>query len=424
MGVRVYLTGRIAVETPTGLADEADFPGRQGRLAFSYLALRAQRPVARDALADAVWLSAPPPAWDSALKSVISKLRTMLDAIGLSRAITSVSGCYQLRLPVDTWIDLEACTRAVDVAEAAMRRGEIERTWSEATVATAIARRPFLPGEDAPWVEDVRVATRAAHVRALDALAEVWLARGNAPLAISAAAEAVGLEPFRETGYRLLMQAHALAGNRAEAIRTYERCARVLQDELGVDPDPQTTALRDGLHAQSRSKLPHTIIIVVTDIVESTRLAASLGDRRWHEVLSNHDEITRNCVKSANGQAIKHLGDGFLLTFPTTSAAIEAVTAVQRQLAVQRAVEAPLALRAGVHAGEPVERDDDLFGLQVNIAARISALAQPGEILVSSVIHDLSPPGQITFSGFKTVDLRGVPDQVTICTAELTTRPA
>ena len=139
MQVRVYLTGRMAVETSAGIADEAQFPGRQGRLAFAFLGLSAQRPVARDALADAIWGPELPAAWESALKSIMSKLRSLLKTVGLSDAVASVSGCYQLRLPVESWIDLEAAVRAVDVAEGAIRRNVIDEAWSEATVATAIA---------------------------------------------------------------------------------------------------------------------------------------------------------------------------------------------------------------------------------------------------------------------------------------------
>ena len=276
MQVRVYLTGRMAVETPAGIADEAQFPGRQGRLAFAFLGLSAQRPVARDALADAIWGLEQPAAWETALKSIMSKLRSLLKTVELSDAIGSVSGCYQLRLPVESWIDLEACVRAVDVAEGAIRRHVIDEAWSEATVATAIARRPLLPGEDAPWIDDVRRRLTATHVRALEVLAQVWLQRRNAPLAMAASAEAVGLEPFRESGYRLLMEAHALAGNRAEAIRTYDRCARVLADEVGVEPDPETTALRDRFKAgTTRPRSAQTVIIAVTDIVGSTATPVS-----------------------------------------------------------------------------------------------------------------------------------------------------
>jgi DNA-binding SARP family transcriptional activator len=404
----------MAIETAAGVVDESAIPGRQGRLALTYLALSGQRPVSRDALADAIWGDSLPSSWESALKSLISKIRTVLTDAGLSAdSITAVSGCYQLRLPVDAWVDLETCARCVDVAEAAARRAEVDVAWSEATVATAIARRPFLPGEDAPWIDDVRNNLRTAHVRALEVLAQVWLARGNAALAIGAAEGAVQIEPFRESSYRLLMRAQALAGNRGEAIRTYDRCAGALQSELGVSPDPETTALRDSMKTTAATAHAQTLTIAVTDIVGSTELAAKLGDERWSELLAKHDAVVRTAVESAHGQVVKHLGDGFLLTFTSTGAALEALTALRETLLVEH----DIAVRIGVHVGEPVEQRHDLFGLQVNISARINALADKGEILVSSVVKELAPPGRYDFIDPRAAELKGVPGQTTVYTA-------
>ncbi len=247
--LRLYLTGRMAIETDAGVVGEHALPGRQGRLALAYLAIDAQRPVTRDALAQALWDQTLPPAWDSALKALLSRLRTVLVRAGFDagRAITSVSGCYQLHLPHDAWIDAEACARAIDAAEAALRHGEPTRAWSEATVAAAIARRPVLAGEDLPWVDDLRTSLGAARVRALECLTEVWLASGNPALAISLATESIALDPFREPPYRLLMRAHFLAGDRAQALRTYDRYAHLLATELDAPPHPETTALRDHL---------------------------------------------------------------------------------------------------------------------------------------------------------------------------------
>lgn len=247
--LRLYLTGHLAIEAPAGILDEQALPGRQGRLALAYLALDAQRPVARDSLADAIWADEVPPSWDVALTALVSRLRTVLVRAGFdpARAITAVSGCYQLHLPDPCWMDLEACPVAVDAAESALRRGDGAMAWSEATVASAIARRPFLAGEDRPWIDEVRAKLRGWRVRALDCLTEVWLDRGHAALAISLASESVGLEPYHEHAYRNLMRAHFLAGDRAEAIRTYERCATLLDGELGVQPHPETVRLRDFL---------------------------------------------------------------------------------------------------------------------------------------------------------------------------------
>jgi class 3 adenylate cyclase len=416
MAARVYLTGRMAVETGAGIADEARFPGRQGRLAFAFLALSAQRPAARESVAVAVWGENVPPSWDAALKSIMSKLRSLLKGVDLPDPVAAVSGCYQLRLPVDAWIDLEACARAVDVAEAAIRKGHVDDAWSEATVATAIARRPFLPGEDAPWIDDVRVRLAARHVRALDTLAEVWLQRKNASLAIAVAAEAVGLEPFRESGYRQLMRAHVLAGNRAEALRTYDRCARTLGAELAVEPDGETTALRDSLLQPRPRTGRQTRVLAVTDIVGSTELTAALGDDKWHRILREHDSIVRECVEAADGEVVKHLGDGFLLTFPSATAAIDAASDIKARLSAGERASS-LAIRVGVHAGEPIEDADDVFGLQVNVAARISAIADANEILVSSVVRALCAPGRCRFVEPRTVRLKGVPGEMVVYVA-------
>ena len=278
-------------------------------------------------LADTLWPDSLPTSWDSALKSLVSKLRSLLVEAGVDdEPIVGAAGCYQLRLPVDAWVDLEACATAVDYAEGALRRGDLDLACSNGTFATTIARRPFLAGEDAPWIDTVRSDLRSWHVRALDVLAQAWIGRGNATLAVALAADAVALEPFREPGYRVLMRAQALAGNRAEALRTYDRCAQLFADELGVEPDPETIALRDTLRQPRRSLRPsQTMTIAVTDIVGSTDLAARLGDREWSAVLGKHDQAVRQCVETANGQVIKHLGDGFLLTFGSAGAALEAL---------------------------------------------------------------------------------------------------
>src|SRR5262249_58918228 len=106
---------------------------------------------------------------------------------------------------------------------------------------------PFLPGEDGPWVEQKRRERADVRSRALDVLAEASLRSGDAAEAVKWAEQAIALEPFRETGYRRLMEAHVAAGNRAEALRAYERCRRLLADELGAYPSPETESIYRGL---------------------------------------------------------------------------------------------------------------------------------------------------------------------------------
>ncbi len=154
--------------------------------------------------------------------------------------LTSAVGCYELRLPHGAWVDLEAAADSIHEAEAALKAGHPARAYGPSAVAHHIARRPFLPGEEGAWVEYRREKLRSILVRALECRAEVYLWNNEPSLAVEAARDAVMLEPFRETAYQLLMRAHAAAGNTAEALWVYERCRKLISEELGVDPSRQT----------------------------------------------------------------------------------------------------------------------------------------------------------------------------------------
>jgi YVTN family beta-propeller protein len=244
MSVRVSLTGRVSIEARGVVIDEQRFPGRQGRLVFAYLLAQA-RPVPRAELADALWGDAPPATWEKALSVLVSKLRTLLNDCELdgSQSLTSAFGCYQLTLPSGTWIDVVAADEAVSSAELALAGGDANQARTDAATAESLARRTFLPGEDARWAEEKRVELRETLVRALDCLAESHRTAGDPRAAVRAAEELVELEPYRERGYRLLMEAQSAAGNDAEALRTYERCRRLLADELGAYPSAETEAI-------------------------------------------------------------------------------------------------------------------------------------------------------------------------------------
>jgi SARP family transcriptional regulator, regulator of embCAB operon len=239
--LRVYLTGPVCAERGPVVVQEGQFPGRQSRLLFAYLLCQQAREASKEDLAEVLWADAAPAAWDAGLKSLVSKLRRCLGPLNLS--ITTQFGRYRLPVPTGAWIDLEAARNAVDEAEGALRRGDIRSAWGPANVALTIAGRPFLPGEEGGWANEKRRELQDCLVRALDCYTTVCLEGGEASLAAQTAGRSVALEPFRETGYQLLMQAHAAAGNRAEALRVYQQCRQLLSDELGVDPSTETEAL-------------------------------------------------------------------------------------------------------------------------------------------------------------------------------------
>ena len=144
--------------------------------------------------------------------------------------------------------------------------------------------------------------------------------------------------------------------------------------------------------------------VVVTDIVDSTGHANALGDRAWRQLLQRHDDATRRELARFRGREIKQLGDGFLATFDGPARAVRCGAAIRDALAAHG-----IALRTGVHTGECELRGDDVSGIAVHIASRVGATAGPGEVLVSSTVHDLVIGSGLEFEHRGEHELPGVP---------------
>lgn len=243
---RIYVTGQVCIEGAGRLVTERDLPGRQGRLAFAFLVVNRSHPVSRDEMMSVVWPDDPPVDSDTALSAILSKLRAALRTLGADArgcGIQSHAGTLALRVPGETWIDVEAAANAIDQAEGALRREDYRGAWGDANIAASIARRPFLPRADAPWIEARRVSLRATLARALHCLTIISAHTNEPALALQHASELIEIEPFRETAYQQLMRLHADSGNRAEALRVFARCRDLLRDELGTSPSAQTEAV-------------------------------------------------------------------------------------------------------------------------------------------------------------------------------------
>jgi class 3 adenylate cyclase len=145
--------------------------------------------------------------------------------------------------------------------------------------------------------------------------------------------------------------------------------------------------------------------VLFTDIVDSTRKVTELGDHRWRELLTEHDALVRRELERFRGRELKTIGDGFLATFDGPARAVTCAGAIR-----DRADSLGIAVRAGVHTGECEVIGDDIAGVAVNIAARISALAGPDEVLVSRTVTDLVYGSGIEFKDRGLVELKGVPD--------------
>jgi class 3 adenylate cyclase/pimeloyl-ACP methyl ester carboxylesterase len=144
--------------------------------------------------------------------------------------------------------------------------------------------------------------------------------------------------------------------------------------------------------------------VLVTDIVRSTELAASIGDQRWHTLLDRHDRTVRDQLRRFRGREINTTGDGFIASFDGPARAVRCA-----QATIEASRKLGIELRAGAHTGECEIRGDDLGGLAVHIAARVGALANPGEILVSGTVKDLVVGSGIEFVERGEHELKGVP---------------
>jgi len=146
--------------------------------------------------------------------------------------------------------------------------------------------------------------------------------------------------------------------------------------------------------------------VLFTDVVDSTRRAAELGDRRWHRILEEHHEAVRRNLVRFRGREINTTGDGFLATFDGPARAIRAADAIRAELR-----ELGLEVRVGLHTGECELVGEDIGGIAVHIAARVLAQAGPGELLCSRTVKDLVAGAGLVFVDRGTHRLKGVPDQ-------------
>ena len=153
--------------------------------------------------------------------------------------------------------------------------------------------------------------------------------------------------------------------------------------------------------------------VLFTDIVDSTVRAAAAGDRQWRAVLDEFDVNVARLLARHDGVLVKTTGDGILARFVAPAQAVRCAAAM-----VQAARGADLELRAGLHAGEVEVRGDDIGGLAVHIASRVSAMAGPDEVLVTGTVRDLVVGSGIVFDDRGRHNLKGVPDEWQVLAVE------
>lgn len=244
--LEISLLGEVSVAAP-GRSPEGRvrIGGAQARAALARLALERATGVSREALAEVLWPGEMPPTWSSVLRTIVSRLRATFVAALPEREgdpLVFRAGTYRLVVPDDTVVDLEAAEAAVHAAAEALERGDAAGARRMAEHASTVLRRPLLPDCEGEWIAERRAHMSGLLVTALETTCRACTAVGDVAAAVTAAEESLSREPLRESTYRALMAAHAAAGNRAAGLRAYQRVRRLLAEELGVDPSPDTEA--------------------------------------------------------------------------------------------------------------------------------------------------------------------------------------
>jgi class 3 adenylate cyclase len=213
----------------------------------------------------------------------------------------------------------------------------------------------------------------------------------------------IALEKARELKMTTATEAALALKLEAQGIDTLSISTSIDAVQASVQaqrPDLRSHAAPDG-----------TVTLLFTDIEGSTAMTELLGDRRWLELLGDHNKIVRDELRAYEGFEVKSQGDGFMIAFASAGRALLCAVGIQRAIdafTIEHPVP-PLRVRIGLHTGEAIREGDDFFGRDVILAARIAAHARGGEILVSSLLKALvEPSGEWTFGDEREIELKGL----------------
>jgi class 3 adenylate cyclase len=247
----------------------------------------------------------------------------------------------------------------------------------------------------------------------------VALAEGNAEEATTRLREAIGLwvgldAPFEAARMRLALADAYRAEGQPDLGAIEARTARDAFEQLGAALDLRhaegvlSSFAGEGSAPLGTATARVERVFMFTDIVDSTRLAETLGDEAWDGVIRAHDKTVRAAVAEQGGEEVKATGDGFFLAFADADQAIEAAVSIQRRLAEQRRAHGfALAVRIGIHGAEVNRVGLDYTGSGVNQASRVGAIADGGEILVSASTLT-GARHQFSERARRTVELKGL----------------
>jgi class 3 adenylate cyclase len=207
----------------------------------------------------------------------------------------------------------------------------------------------------------------------------------------------------------------------AEAAQAVHRHAhgQVANEIVPVDPDEVSRFLgrTDDPLARAGGAESAFRTILFTDLEGSTAMVQRLGDDGAMQLLRRHDAIVREALATHAGREVKHTGDGIMASFTSVQSGLAAAVDIQRAFSAHAEThpEAPMRVRIGLSAGEPLTEGQDLFGATVQLAARLCNLAEPGGVVVSGVVRDLSIGKGFGFGPRRGARLKGFPEPIDVC---------
>jgi class 3 adenylate cyclase/tetratricopeptide (TPR) repeat protein len=384
--LRVRLLGDLTIELD---GDTIEPPtSKRARALLGWLALD-RRMHARSSLAPRFWPDVLDESARTSLRSALSALRKSLGA-GSERYLIAGRDDVGLADEELVWTDVAEFDRCV-----------VQERLQE---ALELCRGELLAGLDDDWVFERRDEHRDRVAEVLATLARNAEADEDLPAAIAYTRRRVALDPLAEEPQRDLMRRLAAAGDRAAAIRAYERLSQRLREELRIAPSQATRELVETLRGDSRAAPPVAaavaaapkpadaiVTLLFTDLVGSTELLSALGDDEAEQFRRVHFGLLRDVATAHGGEEVKNLGDGLMVAFASAVNAIGCAIGIQQAVHRHNARHADnrFQVRVGLNVGEPIRAEEDYFGTPVVVAKRLCDKADGGQILASELLRAL-----------------------------------
>jgi predicted ATPase/DNA-binding SARP family transcriptional activator len=405
MALQIAILGSVE---PRINGDVVGLPGGKQRALLTWLAMRAPRSVSAESAAEALWPHAAPEEAIRNLHVTVSRLRRSLAAAG--SALETVASGYRLAVEADA-IDARRFEKLTGEARAARVEGDAAAARRLLDDALGLWRGPALADVGFESFAQAEIARlEELRLAALEERIDARLSLGEHALVVGELEQLSGEHPSRERLVGLLMLALYRCGRQTDALDVYTRGRLRLDEELGLEPSPELQRLQEAIlrHDPSldapvpgdRDARPASIdhwpapegvvTMLFTDIEGSTRLARAAGSL-WPQLLAEHHRLVLDAVERAGGHLDGSEGDALFAYFVDPSAAVEAAIAAQHALRHHAWPEPvpDLRVRMGIHAGLVSRADTGYSGLQVHLAARVTAAGHGGQVVVSAAARAL-----------------------------------